>query len=64
MVNRLNRALRAQILHLLCEGSSMRSVHRVLGISRQTIAKLLVDAGQACPRLPRRARAGPDARAD
>lgn len=48
MVNRLNRALRAQILHLLCEGSSMRSVHRVLGVSRATIAKLLIEAGQAC----------------
>lgn len=39
---------RAQILHLLCEGQSIRSVARVTGASKNTITKLLVDAGKAC----------------
>ena len=33
---------------MLCEGSSMRSVSRTLGISRTTVDKLLRDAGSAC----------------
>ena len=33
---------------MLVEGSSIRSISRVLGISTQTIMKLLVDAGTAC----------------
>ena len=48
MVRRLPRATRARILHLLCEGSSMRSVTRVLGVNLRTVARLLVDAGEAC----------------
>ena len=39
---------RAQILHLLVEGSSIRSISRVTGASINTITKLLVDAGNAC----------------
>ncbi len=49
-MNRLPEALRARALNLLVEGSSMRSISRVLGISRNTVAKLLVDAGDACAR--------------
>ena len=33
---------------MLVEGSSMRSISRVLGISINTVSKLLVDAGLAC----------------
>ena len=33
---------------MLVEGSSMRSISRVLGISINTVSKLLVDAGHAC----------------
>ena len=33
---------------MLCEGSSMRSISRTLGISRTTLDKLLVEAGKAC----------------
>ena len=33
---------------MLVEGSSMRSISRVLGIARETVNKLLVDAGTAC----------------
>ena len=39
---------RALILTMLCEGSSMRSVSRVCGVSINTVTKLLVDAGTAC----------------
>ena len=33
---------------MLVEGSSMRSISRVLGISFNTVKKLLVDAGRVC----------------
>jgi IS1 family transposase len=39
---------RAQILHLLCEGNSIRAVTRLTGASKNTVTKLLVDAGKAC----------------
>ncbi len=47
-MNKLDTAKRAQILALLCEGSSMRSISRVAGVSINTVTKLLVDAGTAC----------------
>jgi hypothetical protein len=47
-MNRLPVAKRAQILSLLCEGSSMRSVARLAGVSINTVTKLLVDAGRFC----------------
>ncbi|HJS84280.1 MAG TPA: IS1 family transposase [Acetobacteraceae bacterium] len=47
-MNRLPTSKRAQILSLLCEGSSMRSVSRVADVSINTVAKLLEDAGTAC----------------
>ena len=39
---------RARILHLLCEGSSIRAVTRLTGASKITVTKLLIDAGKAC----------------
>ncbi len=48
LVNRLPDSKRAAILQLLVEGSSMRSVMRITGVSINTVSKLLVDAGQAC----------------
>src|SRR3546814_16705286 len=33
---------------MLVEGSSMRSISRITGVSINTVTKLLVDAGQAC----------------
>ena len=39
---------RAQILHLLCEGQSIRAVTRIVGVSKNTVTKLLTDAGKAC----------------
>lgn len=47
-MNKLPAAKRAQILSMLCEGSSMRSVSRVADVSINTVAKLLADAGPAC----------------
>lgn len=47
-MNKLPLAKRAQILTLLCEGSSMRSVERITGCSINTVSKLLIDAGKAC----------------
>lgn len=47
-MNKLPVAKRAQILSMLCEGSSMRSVSRVVDVSINTVAKLLADAGEAC----------------
>jgi IS1 family transposase len=47
-MNRLPRDKRIQILSMLCEGSSMRSISRVADVSINTVDKLLRDAGQAC----------------
>jgi IS1 family transposase len=47
-MNKLASAQRAQIVSLLCEGSSLRAISRVTGISFNTVSKLLVDAGRAC----------------
>lgn len=48
MVNRLSTDKQKQILNLLVEGSSMRSVSRITGVSIHTVTNLLVAAGQAC----------------
>lgn len=47
-MNKLSSADRARILHLLCEGSSIRAITRVTGASKNTVIKLLIDAGKAC----------------
>ena len=47
-MNKLPLDKRVQILSMLCEGSSMRSISRVAGVSINTVSKLLVDAGNAC----------------
>jgi IS1 family transposase len=47
-MNRLPVAKRAQILALLCEGSSMRSISRLVDVSINTVTRELVLAGQAC----------------
>jgi hypothetical protein len=47
-MNKLPPAKRTQILTLLCEGASMRSISRVCDVSINTVSKLLVDAGEAC----------------
>src|SRR3954464_3350192 len=47
-MNKLPLATRVQILNMLVEGSSLRSISRVAGVSINTVSKLLVDAGTAC----------------
>ena len=47
-MNRLPLAKRTQILAMLCEGSSMRSISRITDVSINTVSKLLVEAGEAC----------------
>jgi IS1 family transposase len=47
-MNRLPLAKRVQILSMLCEGSSMRSISRVVGVSINTVTRELVVAGTAC----------------
>lgn len=46
-MNKLPLAKRAQVLTLLCEGVSMRSIERIVGCSINTVDKLLRDAGEA-----------------
>ncbi|HEX4158676.1 MAG TPA: hypothetical protein VHY79_09380 [Rhizomicrobium sp.] len=46
-MNKLPLAKRAQILSMLVEGSSMRSVSRVCGVSINTVTKLQAEAGEA-----------------
>jgi len=47
-MNKLSLAKRVQILSMLVEGSSMRSISRVVDVSINTVSGLLVDAGEAC----------------
>ena len=47
-MNKLSSADRARILHLLCEGQSIRAITRLTGASKNTVTKLLIDAGAAC----------------
>ena len=47
-MNKLSIEKRVQALNMLVEGSSMRSIERVVGVNINTVTKLLVDAGEAC----------------
>lgn len=47
-MNKLAKQTRAQILHLLCEGNSIRAVTRLTGCSKTTVTRLLVEAGKIC----------------
>ena len=47
-MNKLPLAKRAQILFMLVEGFSMRSISRVVDVCINTVSALLVDAGKAC----------------
>src|SRR5438093_3766417 len=50
IMNRLDTNKRAQILHCLCEGNSIRATARLTDSAINTVVKLLVDAGNACSR--------------
>ena len=47
-MNKLSREKRAQILHMLVEGMSMRATSRVSGVAIDTVVKLMIDAGKVC----------------
>jgi IS1 family transposase len=47
-MNKLSRAMRSRIIHLLVEGNSMRSTSRIADVSINTVTKLLIEAGMAC----------------
>jgi IS1 family transposase len=47
-MNKLPLAKRIQILNMLVEGSSLRSISRVVDVSINTVTKLMVDAGHVC----------------
>jgi IS1 family transposase len=47
-MNRLSNERRAQILGMMVEGMSIRAISRMTGASKNTIVKLLADAGEAC----------------
>lgn len=47
-MNRLSIEKRVQIINLLVEGNSLRSISRVVGVSINTVTRLLVEAGIAC----------------
>ncbi len=47
-MNKLDIKKRAQIIHLLVEGDSLRVTARIADVSRNTVDKLLQDVGSAC----------------
>src|SRR5580700_6609670 len=46
-MNKLSTERRAQILGMMVEGNSIRAIVRMTGASKNTIVKLLEDAGEA-----------------
>jgi IS1 family transposase len=47
-MNSLSLKERGRIIHMLCEGNSLRAVARMADVSRNTVDKLLCDVGAAC----------------
>ena len=47
-MNKLPTDKRVMILNMLVEGMSMRSISRTVGVSINTVTKLMVEAGEAC----------------
>src|SRR5438067_2427630 len=50
-MNKLPVARRVAILKALTEGCSLRAASRMVGVSINTVTKLLIDAGKACHRF-------------
>ena len=48
IMNKLSNEKRAQILAVLCEGMGINAATRITGASKNTVLKLLADAGEAC----------------
>jgi IS1 family transposase len=47
----LPREMQLRVLHLLVEGTSLRSVTRLTGVHRKTITRLMLKVGDACRRM-------------
>src|SRR5438477_12922162 len=47
-MNRLSTEKRAQIVGMIVEGNSVRSITRMTGVCQEAILKLLCDLGAAC----------------
>lgn len=47
-MNKLSIKLQSQIIGMLVEGNSLRATSRLVGVSINTVTKLLVDAGKIC----------------
>jgi IS1 family transposase len=47
-MKQLSNEQRAQVVACICEGNSIRATVRLTGISKNTIARLLVELGDAC----------------
>jgi hypothetical protein len=48
IMNRLSTEKRAQIVGMMVEGNSIRSITRMTGVCQEAILKLLCDMGKAC----------------
>jgi IS1 family transposase len=48
IMNRLSTEKRAQIVQMMIEGNSIRSITRMTGVCQEAITKLLCDLGKAC----------------
>jgi transposase-like protein len=51
MANVLNKDKQIAVISALAEGSSIRAIERITGISRNTIMRLGVRVGEGCARL-------------
>lgn len=47
-MNKLTNEKRAQILAVLCEGMGINAATRITGVSKNTVLKLLANAGETC----------------
>lgn len=47
-MNKLDHTKRAQIIHLLVEGNSMRATARIADVAFNTVAKLFIDTARMC----------------
>lgn len=51
MANELKSETKAQIVSLLCEGNSIRSIERITGVHRDNVMRLGVRIGTACAKI-------------
>ena len=51
VANVLKREKQLQVIHLLVEGNSLRSIERLTGVQKKTVGRLLLRIGNACREL-------------